>query len=252
MYGIMDSVLLNSLSGAFLISLFSLVGVFGFALRDGLLKKISMFLVAFSTGALLGGAFFHLLPETNGKIPLIDSYLLLLIGITLFYILERLLKWHHCHDGKACHVHTFTYMSLVGDGIHNFIDGLVIVSAFYVNFEVGLATVIAVASHEIPQEMGDFGILIHGGLSKTKALFWNFVSALTAVAGVIIGYLLVKNIDDISLALLPFAAGGFIYIAMSDLIPELHKEPGLRKSLYSFAMFVMGLMFMYLTKIFFE
>ncbi len=248
----MDPILFNSLFAALMISLFSLCGAVGFVLRDKILNKISMFLVAFSTGALLGGAFFHLLPEAAEKMDYIEINAYLLIGIALFYLLERILKWRHCHSEKDCNVHTFTYMSLIGDGIHNFIDGLVIVSAFCVNFEVGLATTVAIASHEIPQELGDFGVLIHGGFSKSKALFWNFVSALTAIVGVIIGYCLVKNIDNASLLLLPFAAGGFVYIAMSDLIPELHKEPGLRKSLYSFALLVLGLMFMFITKLIFE
>ncbi len=248
----MDLVLLNSLISALIISLLSFFGVLTFVFKDNIVKKISMFLVAFSTGALLGGAFFHLLPEIDGKMPEIDAYSLLLFGIILFYLLERILKWRHCHSDEGCDVHTFTYMSLFGDGIHNFIDGMVIVAAFNVSVEVGFATVIAIASHEIPQEMGDFGVLIHGGFSKNKALFWNFISALTAVAGVLVGYLLSKYTDNVSLALLPFAAGGFIYVAMSDLIPELHKEPGLKKSLVSFAIFSVGLIFMYVTKILFE
>lgn len=248
----MDSILINSLIAAFLISLFSLCGAFGFMLKDKMIKKVSLFLVAFSTGALLGGAFLHLLPESISKTTGLDVYLYLLLGIIVFYVLERVLKWHHCHNGDGCDVHTFTYMSLVGDGIHNFIDGLVIVSAFYVSFEVGLATTVAVASHEIPQELGDFGVLIHGGFSKVKALIWNFASSVTAIIGVMIGYILVNNVENISLALLPFAAGGFIYISMSDLIPELHKESSLKKSLINFVIFVVGLAFMYFTKILFE
>lgn len=248
----MDQILINSLLGAFIISLFSLIGAFGFALKDDLLKRISLFLVAFSTGALLGGAFFHLLPEAVDKMPSMDAFILLLAGIMTFYLLEKIMKWRHCHKEGECGIHIFTYMSLVGDGIHNFIDGLIIVSAFYINFEVGLATVIAVASHEIPQEMGDFGVLIHGGFSRGKALLWNFISALAAVLGVLIGYCLVSNVDNISLALLPFAAGGFVYISMADLIPELHKESGIKKSVLNFVLLAAGLIFMYITKIFFE
>jgi zinc and cadmium transporter len=115
-----------------------------------------------------------------------------------------------------------------------------------------LATTIAVASHEILQELGDFGVLVHGGFSKTKALFWNFTSALTAILGVFAGYILINSIDNITSFLLPFAAGGFIYISMSDLIPELHKENNLKKSFYNFAIFVLGLAFMYFTKVLFE
>jgi zinc and cadmium transporter len=250
----MDSVLINSLIAGLAVSSLSLVGAIGLTMGDKLLKKISIFFVAFSTGALLGGAFFHLLPEATEGANDINVYVYLIIGIAVFYFLERILKWHHCHSGekKCTDVHTFTYMSLIGDSIHNFIDGLVIVSAFSVSFEVGFATTIAVISHEIPQELSDFSILIHGGFSKTKALLWNFTSAIIAIFGVFVGYLLVNNVKDISLFLLPFAAGGFIYVSMSDLIPELHKEENLKKSIIYFLVFMVGLAFMYFTKMLFE
>lgn len=248
----MSQILINSLLSAFIISALSLVGVFGFFVNEKLFKKISLFFVAFSTGALLGGAFLHLLPEAIVDVDSLNPYLYLLAGIILFFGLEKLLKWHHCHDQDDCDIYTFTYMSLIGDGIHNFIDGLIIVAAFNVSFEVGLATTIAVASHEIPQELSDFGVLVHGGFSRIKALMWNFLSAITAVIGVVVGYVLINNIENMSLILLPFAAGGFIYISMSDLIPELHKENNLKKSLIYFMIFMIGLVFMYMTKILFE
>ena len=247
----MNSILFNSLIATLVISSFSLVGVFSFSIKDKLLQKVSLFLVAFSTGALLGSAFFHLLPEALVDNSL-DPFIYLLVGIIIFFLLERILKWHHCHEDGVCDAHTFTYMSLIGDGLHNFIDGLVIVSAFYTSPEIGLATTIAVASHEIPQELGDFGVLIHGGFSKVKALVFNFLSALTALLGVFMGYFLINNVEDLSLKLLPLAAGGFIYISMSDLIPELHKENNLTKSFFTFSLFIIGLVFMYLMKICFE
>jgi zinc and cadmium transporter len=248
----MSQVLILSLSSALFISLFSLVGAVSFGLSKNLISKLSIFLVAFSTGALLGGAFFHLLPEALTEGESIAPFVYLIIGISTFYLMERFLKWHHCHKDGKCEVHTFTYMSLFGDGVHNFIDGLVIVSAFHVSPEVGLATTIAVASHEIPQELGDFGILIHGGFSRAKAILWNLGSALTAVLGVLVGYFILNNIENFSLILLPFAAGGFIYISMSDLIPELHKENKLGKSFVTFLFFAIGLVFMYFMKILFE
>lgn len=249
----MDNILFYSLIAALVISLFSLVGVIGFVFSDKFFKKISFFLVAFSTGSLLGGAFLHLLPESNLNSTGLNGYVYLLLGIMTFYVLERLLKWHHCHDEEGdCNVHTFTYMSLIGDGVHNFIDGLIIVSSFFISPEVGVAMAIAIATHEIPQELGDFGVLIHGGFSKLKALTWNLLSALMAVIGVVFGYILVNNIENMTLILLPFAAGGFIYISMSDLIPELHKEKSLKKSLINFLIFVLGLAFMYFTKVLFE
>jgi zinc and cadmium transporter len=142
-------------------------------------------------------------------------------------------------------------MSIVGDGLHNFIDGLVIVSAFAVSTELGIVTIFAVAAHELPQELGDFGILIHGGFSGRKALFWNFVSSLTAIAGAIVGYFMINSFHDITSFLLPFAAGGFVYIAMSDLIPELHKEPKISKSFFNFALFGIGIIFMLFIKLYF-
>jgi zinc and cadmium transporter len=246
----MPDFLLNSLVATTVIGLMSLVGVVGFVFSDSFFKKISLFIVAFSTGALLGGAFLHLLPESISEIGSVTPYLYLLLGVIVFYVLERILKWHHCHDDEGdCGVHTFTYMSLIGDSVHNFIDGLVIVAAFFISPEVGIASVVAIASHEIPQELGDFAVLVHGGFSKTKALVWNLLSAATALIGVVVGYFLVNNIENISLALLPFAAGGFIYVSMSDLIPELHKESSLKRSLINFLMFVVGLAFMYFTKV---
>ncbi|MDD3480712.1 MAG: ZIP family metal transporter [Patescibacteria group bacterium] len=246
------SFLLSAVIATLIISILSLVGIFTFVLGEKKLNKIALYLVAFSTGALIGGAFLHLLPEAAENSEGLSIYLYQILGITLFFILERFLKWHHCHEEGECEVHTFTYMSIVGDSFHNFIDGLVIVSAFAVAPELGIATTIAVAAHEIPQELGDFGVLIHGGYSRAKALLWNFASALTAVAGTIVGYFLLNLNETLSLFLLPFAAGGFIYIAMSDLVPELHKEPRISKSVLNFLLFLLGILVMYGLKIYFE
>jgi len=142
-------------------------------------------------------------------------------------------------------------MSLIGDGLHNFIDGLVVVSAFAISKELGVATAFAVAAHELPQELGDFGLLFHGGFSKIKALFWNFVSSLTAIAGAVVGYFMISSFHDITSFFLPFAAGGFLYIAMSDLIPELHKEPKMSKSIFNFMLFAVGILFMLFIKLYF-
>ena len=245
----MDNTLINILIATGVVSLLSLVGVMTFFIKEKLLRKLSFYLIAFSAGALIGGAFFHLIPEVTEVSNTLNIYIYLVLGIVLFFILERFLKWHHCHEDGECEVHTFTYMSLIGDGVHNFIDGLVIASAFSVSVDLGIVTTVAVAAHELPQEMGDFGVLIHGGFSKTKALLWNFFSSLTALAGGIIGYLLIDSAENLSLFLLPFAAGGFIYIAMSDLIPEIHKEESLKKSTISFLVFLAGLAFMLFIKL---
>lgn len=255
----MNEVLFFSLVATFIISLLSLAGILTFVFNKKVLSKISLFLVAFSIGALLGGAFFHLLPEAieeleevKGLLGELSPFIFLILGIILFFILEKFLKWHHCHKEGVCKVHTFTYMSLFGDSLHNFLDGVIIVSAFSISTELGVATTFAVAAHELPQEFGDFGILIHGGFSRTKALVWNFISAVTAILGAIVGYYALESFESISPYFLSFATGGFIYIAMSDLLPELHKETKPLKSLFSFAVFLAGILFMFFIKMYFE
>ena len=240
--------LINSLIATSIVSLVSLVGIVALVLREKTLNKILLILVAFAAGALLGGAFFHLLPEALDISLSLNIFVFLMAGFCMFFILEKALYWRHCHDGK-CEVHVFTYLSLIGDAIHNFLDGLVIASAFIINAGVGVASTLAIISHEIPQELGDFGILIYGGFTKRKAIVFNFFSALLAILGALVGYLLASIVADFALYLLPFAAGGFIYIASSDLIPELHKETNKKRSLISFIFFLVGLAVMYATKI---
>ncbi len=247
----MNQILFNSIIATVVISLLSLVGVVTFFINKKAISKISICFVAFSTGALIGGAFLHLLPEAIELSDSLKPFLFLILGLSVFFVLERYLKWHHCHKNNGCEVHTFTYMSLVGDGLHNFIDGLVIVSAFAISKELGVATAFAVAAHELPQELGDFGLLLHGGFSRAKALFWNFISSLTAIAGAVVGYFMINSFHDVTSFLLPFAAGGFLYIAMSDLIPELHKEPKISKSIFNFALFAVGILFMLFIKLYF-
>jgi len=165
----------------------------------------------------------------------------------LFFLVEKILHWRHCHEEK-CPVHTFAYMNLLGDAVHNFIDGLVIAASFTVNIPLGIATTFAIILHEIPQEIGDFGVLIYGGMKKTKAVFLNFLTAVLAIGGGIFGYYLSIYVQNITLFLLPFAAGGFLYIAASDLIPEIRKEMDIKKSLINFGVIFLGLLAMYLLK----
>ena len=241
-----------SFGSVFLVSLVSLIGLFTFSLKDEALKKILLFLVSFSAGALFGDAFIHLLPEAVEDIGLsLGVSLSLLCGIISFFILEKFIHWRHCHiPASAQHPHPLAFMNLVGDGVHNFIDGLVIGASYLASVQVGIATTLAVVLHEIPQEIGDFGVLLQAGLSKKKALFFNFLSALTAVLGTAIA-LMMGGSERIIPILLPFAAGGFVYIAGSDLIPELHKEPSLKKSLSAFSFFIIGIAFMLAIKLFF-
>lgn len=237
------SVWLYTLASIFVISLISLVGAFTFSIKAEKLKRFLIYFVAFSAGALFGGAFLHLLPEMieEGVFGLTSS-ILILVGIVLFFSLEKLIHWQHCHMPiTKDHVHSFAYMNLIGDGFHNFLDGIIIAGSFMINYQVGIATTIAVALHEIPQEIGDFGVLVHGGFSKAKALMLNFGSALLAFVGAITTLILSEFIEQISLFIIPLTIGGFIYIAGSDLIPELHKEQKTIKSILQIIAFVMGI-----------
>lgn len=245
----------------FCIALLAFIGIFTLALQDKVLNRILLILVSLSAGVLMGGAFLHLIPESierstsNGieqaHVHVIDSaFIFILVGFVLFFIIEKVLYWRHCHNGK-CDIHVFSYMNLVGDSIHNFIDGLIIAAGFMTSIELGITTFIAVAAHEIPQEIGDFGVLVYGGFKKKKALTINFIVALTIVVGGIVGYFISKNVEHATAFLLPFAAGGFIYIAATDLVPEIKKEVSLRRSLPTLAVFVFGLLIMFLLKILF-
>ncbi|MBL7159805.1 ZIP family metal transporter [Candidatus Microgenomates bacterium] len=230
----------------FLISLLSLLGLFTLSLKEKLFEKILFTLIALSAGALMGGAFLHLIPEAIEEFNDPQIFLYVLVGFVLFFLMEKLLHWRHCHEGK-CPEHTFAYMNLLGDVVHNFIDGLTIAASFIVNPSLGFVTALAVALHEIPQEIGDFGVLIYGGFSKKKALILNFSIALTAILGGIFGFFL-SNTINLNRFLLPFAAGGFIYIASSDLIPEIKKETDRKKSFLSFTIFILGILLMYLLR----
>ncbi len=237
---------LYALISVLIVSLISFIGIFTFSLKAEKLRKILIYIVAFSAGALFATAFLHLIPQVvektgfNLKIPLF-----ILLGIILFFIIEKIVCWNHCHIPiTKTHVHSFAIMNLVGDVFHNFLDGLVIAGSYLVSIPLGITTTIAVIVHEIPQEISDFGILLHGGFSKTKALLINFATALTAVLGAVIGLLLSGIVDGIEFILVPIAAGGFIYIAGSDLIPELHKDFQIKKSIWQLIAFIFGILVM--------
>jgi zinc and cadmium transporter len=235
------------LASTFLVSLISLIGIFTLAIKDNLLQKILFGFIGFSAGALIGGAFLHILPEALEKAKSTVVFYYLILGIVLFFLMEKYLHWRHCHNG-VCEIHAFTYLNLVGDGFHNFIDGMVIAASFIVSLKLGIVTTLAVILHEIPQELGDFGVLVYGGFSKQKALVYNFISALMAIFGAIIGYFISDFAKGFSNFILPLTAGGFIYIASSDLIPEIHKEKNLRRSTLAFVAFLLGIILMALAK----
>ena len=215
-------------------------------ISDKALRKIIFSLVSFSAGALLAGALLHLLPESLESLDAKSVAILFIVGFIIFFIIERVLRWHHCHEpGHKCETHPFTSLILIGDGVHNFIDGLIIAAAFFVSPGFGILTTLLILSHEIPQELGDFGALVYGGMEKKRALFFNFLSQLACMIGGAIGWLLSGNNWFVPF-LLPIAGGGFLYIAASDLIPELHKEADLKKTIFSFFFMVLGIAFVLL------
>jgi zinc and cadmium transporter len=241
-------VLIWILASTFLVSLISLIGVFTFFIKKNLLQRVLFYFIGFSAGGLLGGAFLHLLPEALEQAESQVVFIYLILGFVSFFILERYLHWRHCHEG-LCSVHAFSYLNLIGDSIHNFSDGLIIAASFLVSIRFGIITSLVIILHEIPQEIGDFGVLVYGGFSKFKALYYNFVTALSCVIGAMLGYFISANIQNFSLFLLSFTAGGFIYIAACDLVPELHKQQDSRKGISSMFAFLCGILFVLLARI---
>jgi zinc and cadmium transporter len=237
-------ILLYSIIATVVVSIISLVGVISLTIKDLVLNKIVYYLVAISAGSMMGAAFLHLIPEAlegSSASQNENVFIAVLAGFVLFFILERILHWHHCHQPEGdCTVHPFTQLNLIGDGIHNFIDGVVIAAAFSVNVELGIATTIGVITHEIPQEISDFGVLIYGGYTKAKALFFNFISGTLAVLGAICGIALTQATKGMLPFIIALTAGGFIYVSASDLIPELHKESNLAKSALALLCFFVG------------
>lgn len=238
--------LLYALVSVFAVSLISLIGIVTLWMRMSLLKKIVLWMVSFSAGALFGDAFLHLMPEAIEPNGLTITISLRLLWWILFgLITEKVIRRNHCHMPiTKQHTHPFALMNLVWDMVHNLIDGLIIGASYLVSIPVGIATTLAVVLHEIPQEIWDFGVLIHGWFSKKRALLLNFVTALTAVVGVIIAFMLYRYTDNMVAILIPFAAGTFIYIAGSDLIPELHKENTLAHSIPQILFFLLGIWIM--------
>ncbi len=234
-----------TLASVVLVSLFSLVGIVLLLLKERILSYVIILLVSFSSGSLFGDAFIHLLPETvaeHGFTVWVSIFIL--CGIAGSFVVEKIIHWRHVHYPEQAEMEAFAYMNLLGDAVHNLLDGVVIAAAYAVDIRVGVATTIAILFHEIPQEMGDFGVLIQGGVSRKRALFFNFVTALTALAGAVVTILLINLVDQVIVFLIPFSAGTFIYIAGSDLIPQLHKEKAVRNSLLQLLFFSLGIAIM--------
>ena len=244
----MSIVWLYSLVSVVIVSLISLIGVLTLPLKEESLRKILLYFVSFSAGGLFGDAFIHLIPQAvEGSGFGAGVSLSILSGIIASFIVERFLQWRHCHiPTSEEHPHPLAYMNLFGDAVHNFIDGLIVGGSYVASIQLGVASTLAVVFHEVPQEIGDFGVLTYGGFNRSKALLFNFLTALTAVFGALVALSLGNIIQDFIYFLIPFAAGNFIYIAGSDLIPELRKEePKPLKSALQLAAFVLGVLIMF-------
>ncbi len=247
--------LLYAILAVAVISLLSLVGVFAISLKEVTLDKILFALLSFSAGSILGAAYLDLLPEAvefflelGGEEQISIVVLYVTLGFLVFFFLERFVYWYHGHVHgyessveEKMTVKRFIYLNLLGDGIHNLVDGMVIAASFLITIPVGLATTVAVIFHELPQEIGDFGVLVYGGFTRYKALLFNFVSALTAVVGVLISNYFSTYVENFVGLFVAFGAGGFIYLAASELIPEIQKEENIGKSIIQFVLFVFGI-----------
>lgn len=217
------SILFWILSAAVLESLVSLLGRLLVFWSEVNVKKLAHYFIGFAVGALLGVVFLDLLPEALEFAAASNVFAAALAGFIIFFLLERFLFWYHCHDG-VCPVHAVGYLVLAGDAIHNFIDGVIIAVAFLADFKLGVLTALAVIFHEVPQEIGDFIVLLHSGFERAKALFYNFLIALTTIIGALAAYAFRGGIESFLGIALGLVAGNFLYIAAADLIPELHRQ----------------------------
>ncbi len=260
----------------FLVGTLSLVGIFMISLREQTLDKLIFILVAFATGTILATALFDLIPESlhhleelNAKGAAISEGLLfsfVIAGFVSFFILERFIYWFHGHaheseDKLVCYAdrtegvgslivpldkggssRRVALLNLIGDGLHNLLDGVIIMVSFLTSFWSGIIVTLAVVFHEFPQEIGDFGILLYGGFSKKKALLFNFISALVALIGGLIAFIVSDLLEIFNFFFLAFSGGGFLYLASTELMPELLKEKDLRKSIPQVLIFLAGLL----------
>lgn len=243
------SVWIYALISVIFVSLISLVGVIFIGLKPKVLTSLSHLLISLAVGTLLGDAFIHLIPESYEQLssqPLTVP-LLLILGVIIFFIVEKYIHFRHCHQPDCRtkeHSHPVVAISLIGDAVHNFLDGLAISAAYVASPVIGLSTTLAIVAHEIPQEIGDYGIYIHNGLSRLKALSLNLISSLSAILGAIVGLTLTVTFTNYSIYLLPITAGGFIYLALSDLVPQLHQHTRPSVSLIQLGVIILGVLLM--------
>jgi zinc and cadmium transporter len=227
------------LIGGVLMSAIALVGSVTLMLREATLQKILLPLVAFAAGSLVGGALFHMIPASLRLLPQMAAFGWVALGFLLFFGLEQFLHWHHCHRAFADCRRPLTYLILIGDALHNFLGGLSIAGVFLVDTRLGIAAWLAAAAHEVPQELGDFGVLVHGGWSKRAALLFNLLSGLAFLVGSVVAYAASLRLDV--RWLVPLAAGNFLYIGASDLVPEVNKAHAFKANVLHFVSFAAGL-----------
>lgn len=255
----MANITFYAFASVIIVSLISLIGVFALSLNQKFLNKSIFLLVSLAVGALFGDAIIHLIPEAFAGIanPANASFFIL-AGILTFLVLEKFLRWRHAHghecDNNECRhgvvaqdikIKPVGSLIVASDSVHNLVDGIIIGVSYLISIEIGIATTLAIIFHEIPQEISDFALLLHAGFSKAKALLLNFISSLFAVVGVIIVFVFGSTSEAFLPAMIAFAAGGFLYIAGSDLVPELHKTSDLKKSLQQFIAIIIGIAIMF-------
>lgn len=230
----------------FLVSLISFAGVFTLYMNTRRLRHFLLYMVSFAAGAMIGDAFIHLLPEAIERASNVQNVSVgILVGIVVFFMLEKFLYWRHCHTPTTeQHPHPVGLMNLISDGVHNFLDGVIIAASYLVSIPLGIATTIAVGLHEIPQEVGDFGILLHAGYTRKKAVFFNVLTACLAILGTVMTLLIGARVENFVQFLVPLTLGGFVYIAAADLLPEIHNEEHTGRSVLQFTFFILGILIM--------
>lgn len=253
----MNIITIYALLSVVVVSLISLVGVFTLSLNQKFLNKSIFFLVSLAVGALFGDAIIHLIPEAfDGVKNPSEASLFILLGIISFLVLEKFLRWRHSHghdcEGSECEqekeglIKPIGFIVVASDSVHNFIDGIIIGVSYLISIEIGVATTVAIILHEIPQEISDFALLMHSGYTKKKALVFNFISSFFAVIGTIIVFVFSASVESFVPYMIAFAAGGFLYIAGSDLVPEIHKTSDLKKSFQQFIAIIVGIALMFI------
>lgn len=240
--------LIYILGSVIIVSLIAVLAIIPFLLKKKISEHKLILLLSVSVGTLLGGVFIHFMPEIVEHGYNIRSAIYILAGFITFFILEKLIHWHHNKQNvnktnKCAHSHAYHLapLNLIGDGIHNFLDGMVIAGSYLVNLPLGIAATISIIFHELPQEIADFGVLIYSGMSKKKAVLFNFLSAITAIIGAVAGFFISNYIHEFTHFIIPFAAGNFIYIAASNLVPELHRHCKLRDTITHIIAIIAGI-----------